>query len=118
MNAKSLIMATIGFGVLLSIVKIFFVYFFDVTTWYMTALFMVATALVTTGIVRRAGILNNFEVIIAGIFWIGLIMLWDFAILTALLGYDMYRELYWWLGYAAMAAAIVVFHKWASQDKG
>jgi hypothetical protein len=116
MTAKSLILCTIGLALFLSIVKIVLVSLVDLTPWYMVILFAVVTALVTTAIVRRAGIVNHFETIVSLVFWVPLVILWDFTILTAFLGYDMFREVYWWVGYAAMTFAIMVFHKWAAQD--
>jgi hypothetical protein len=118
MNAKSIILTTAGLLICLSLVKLLFIYLFDLNAWYMATLFLLATLLVTTGVVRRAGIINNFEVIILIVFWTVLILLWDFIVLGKFLGYDMYHHLYFWLGYVMMLFAIVVFHKWAPFDKG
>lgn len=118
MTAKSIILTTIGLIILQSLVKIFFIQFFDLSTWYVVALFLLVTILVTTGIVRRVGVLNHFEVLIALVLWTPLVLLWDFIIIGGYLGYGMYYHLYFWLGYAGMLFAIAVFHKWQPLDKG
>ena len=79
---------------------------------------MLATILVTTGIIRRAGVINNFEIVIPLVFWTPVILLWDFIVLGGWLGYDMYYHLYFWLGYAAMVFSIAIFRKWAPMDRG
>lgn len=118
MTAKSIILTTAGFLALLSLVKLAFVYFFDMSAWYMVVLFLISIGLVSTGIVRRAGVINNFEVIIGLVLWAPLMLLWDFIALVPVLGMDIYNHLYWWLGYVVMIFAIIVFHKWAPLDKG
>lgn len=118
MTAKSLILSTVGLLVLLGLVKVFFILLFNMEPWYMVSLFLVVIMLVTTGVVRRAGVLNNFEVLVAIIFWTPVILLWDFVVLGPILGLKIYYTLYFWLNYVGMLAAIVLFHKWAPLDKG
>lgn len=118
MTAKSIILTTAGLLILLSVVKYVFIQFFDLTQWYMVALFLLAIILVTTGVVRRTGILNHFEVIIGFVLWAPLVFLWDFIMLSPFFGYDIFRHLYMWLGYAVMLFSIAVFRKWAPLDKG
>jgi hypothetical protein len=118
MTAKSILLTTAGLLILLSLVKILFIQVFDLNLWYLAALFLLATILVTTGVVRRAGVINNFEVLILVVFWVPVVLLWDFIVVGGVVGYDMYYHLYFWLGYAAMLFALIVFHKWAPLDKG
>ncbi len=117
MTAKSLVLSTIGLLLFLSLVKIFFIKLFNLDPWYMTTVFLLVTILVTTGIVRRAGKLNNFEVIIAIVFWTPSILLWDFVLLGPILGLEIFYKVYFWLNYAAMLFAIIFFHKWAPLAK-
>ncbi len=117
MTAKSFLLSTIGLLLLLWVYKIFMISYFDLSGWVMPIVYALGIVVLTMSMVRRAGKLNTFEVIIGLIWWSVLVLLWDFLFLTAIVGYGMYYHIYFWVGYFVMMLTITVFHKRAPLDK-
>lgn len=96
----------------LGIIKLFFFRLFAMDNQYQIIAFWTVSALFTTGIIRRGGIINYLEAFAVGIVWTIATLLVDYLILaTFIFGYGLFTRWYLWIGYFVVLATIFLIHK-------
>ena len=74
-------------------------------------IYWVLVIIVAVVLVRSLGVINYFEGIFTAFLWFIVGIISDLIILTALIGYGMYKEWQFWVGYLLMALAVFFFHR-------
>lgn len=97
--------------VLFILTKLVFIQYLNIESTTFVVLFWLCLAVISIAIVRRIGILNYFESFFLAFTWTLVALFLDLMITTTITGRAVYSTGYFWLSYAVVAIAIVIFHK-------
>lgn len=111
MNIKSLLVGTIVGQIFFVITKVIFINYLNFDNTIIFWLFFVLLTVETIAIVRRMGILNLFESIFLAAIWLIVSLLTDLVVTANLIGYDIYKHIYFWATYLVIILALFIFHK-------
>jgi hypothetical protein len=96
---------------LLFIEKVIFLRVFSFSGWGMSLTYGILLVILTLSCVRRLGIINYLEALLALFVWFAIIVILDYIALSAIMDINYYGTWQIWAGYFAMMLAIFFFHK-------
>ena len=110
MTAKRFLVLAFVVVLCLGIIKLLFTNFLaDTSAFYYLELVLIA--LVSMAASRRLGTINYLEALLAiGMWWL-FALVFDFFITSAFVGFEIFRDGHFWIGYLVMGLAVFFFHK-------
>lgn len=97
--------------ILFVIVKVIFIHYLNIDSYFFIALMWIVLSVVAIAIVRRMGVLNYFEAFFIAAVWTIASLIVDFIITTSVIGRDVYSTSYFWLTYLLIIVVVIMFHK-------
>lgn len=111
MTIASLLLGTLVSQILFIATKVIFIHYLNLDNWLVYIAFYVALAIETIAVSRRMGTLNYIESFFLAFVWLFTLLIADFIVTATLIGRDMYTTTAYWLSYAVIIGALLVFHK-------
>ncbi|HMR55400.1 MAG TPA: hypothetical protein PKD34_02300 [Candidatus Doudnabacteria bacterium] len=111
MTPAQLILKTLFMQVFLIIIKIIFFGYLNISLLPILIIYYLLLAAAAIALIRRFGPINYFEAFLAMFLWAVISLASDLIITSLIIGREVYSDWHFWLSYAVVLLAMLIFHK-------